>query len=279
MQFVRGSLHEAAEEAPLIVDSTPKELDAGVVLERRTAIRWGLGVLASLFLPNGYTALGQDKRSNSNDRSEFDRVGSLIGCLRLDAYKLITCDNPDEEKYIKRAIRELTKLAKLEANPPWRHQVPKEQRIQAWLLPLVLVQFRMGPNSVIQLLDHRHQNGALSVREGCARVRSFDLFEEKGDKKWNVANGHIPGTNEEFLIQEKGDLILKAGQSAGLTRTRDNMHQIEAGPDGCVFYDLFTNFNTKARSYRIEWDGNYFDRNRKLCKVMWWSPEEERRKS
>ena len=33
---------------------------------------------------------------------------------------------------------------------------------------------------------------------------------------------------EEFLIQEKGESVLKQGQAVGLTRTRDNIHQIEA---------------------------------------------------
>jgi hypothetical protein len=78
---------------------------------------------------------------------------------------------------------------------------------------------------------------------------------------------------EEFLIQEKGELALKQGQAAGLTRTRENIHQIEAGPDGCLLYDLFTNFKMNAQSFGIKWDGKYFDPAKKLCKVMWVPPD------
>ncbi len=113
---------------------------------------------------------------------------------------MIASDSLDEEGYIKRAVEELAKLSELKTNRFAPANGTVQSDLQAWVVPLILVQFRMSPNSVIRLHDHRHQNGVISVREGHARVRSFDLFEEEGDKRWDVAAGKLPGRDEEFLV-------------------------------------------------------------------------------
>jgi hypothetical protein len=172
------------------------------------------------------------------------------------------------------AIKELSRVNKLHT---YRFMPNKkggwETDFQAFVPPVLLYQIRMSPNSVIDLHDHRHHNGALSIREGTVRVRSFDIFQEEQNAKWDVAAGNVPAVGEEFLIQEKSELSLKTGQAAGLTRTRENIHQIEAGPDGCLLYDLFTNFKMNAQSFEIQWDGKYFDKAKKLCKVNWIAPD------
>ncbi len=91
---------------------------------------------------------------------------------------------PDEESYIQLAIKELEKVTRLDTNrfvpshkPGW------EMDIQAFVPPLLLYQIRMSPNSVIELHDHRHHNGALSIREGSVRLRIliFIKSQEKSD--------------------------------------------------------------------------------------------------
>lgn len=211
---------------------------------------------------------------SSSAGTETIELETLIARLRPEARRLIASDKPDEEKYLEMAVKELVKVSKLET---YRFMPSSkggwETDFQAFVPPVLLYQIRMSPNSVIDLHDHRHHNGALSVREGSARVRSFDIFQEGEGKKWDVAAGKVPAMEEEFLIQEKGESLLKQGQAVGLTRIRDNIHQIEAGPDGCLMYDLFTNFKKNAQSFEIKWDGQYFDRARKLCKVLWVPPD------
>lgn len=275
MQYIRSntSVHGSIQGATFEISEA--ELSPGVVLERRMILGGGLGLLAGFFAPKWQGAFCQDSSAvSSSAGTDTIELETLIARLRPEARRLIASDNPDEEKYLEVAVRELVKVSKLET---YRFMPSRkggwEMDFQAFVPPVLLYQIRMSPNSVIDLHDHRHHNGALSVREGSARVRSFDIFQEDNDKKWDIAAGKVPAMEEEFLIQEKGESLLKQGQAVGLTRTRDNIHQIEAGPDGCLMYDLFTNFKMNAQSFEIKWDGQYFDRTKKLCKVLWIPPD------
>jgi hypothetical protein len=276
MQFFRNTFSPTTPNEGSIFEFTEQELSPGVVLKRRMVLGGGLGLLAALFAPISQKLFAQEHSAAAplSTEAETIELETLIANLRPEARRLIASESPDEEKYIQMAIAELTKVTKLET---YRFMPSSnggyETDFQAFVPPVLVYQIRMSPNSVIELHDHRHHNGALSVREGSARVRSFDIFQEDNDKKWDIAAGKVPAMEEEFLIQEKGELALKQGQAAGLTRTRENIHQIEAGPDGCLLYDLFTNFKMNAQSFGIDWDGKYFDPAKKLCKVMWVAPD------
>lgn len=275
MQFYTHQQPRLPQEQ-VVFDSTERELSRGVVLERRMILGGGLGLLAAMFAPFPQRILGDELTTISPPQNAAAAIEleTLIANLRPEARRLISSEKPDEEAYIRMAITELTKVTKLETyrfmpsgKGDW------ETDFQAFVPPVLVYQIRMSPNSVIELHDHRHHNGALSIREGSARVRSFDIFQDEKDNKWDVAAGKVPAMEEEFLIQEKGELSLKTGQAAGLTRTRENIHQVEAGPDGCLLYDLFTNFTMNAQSFSIAWDGKYFDHSKKLCKVTWIKPD------
>jgi hypothetical protein len=275
MQYIRSSTSVYGSIQDAAFEFSEAELSPGVVLERRMVLGGWLGLLAGLFSPNWPGIFGQEPPADrSSAGTETIELETLIARLRPEARRLIASDKPDEEKYLEMAVKELVKVSKLET---YRFMPSRkggwETDFQAFVPPVLLYQIRMSPNSVIDLHDHRHHNGALSVREGSIRVRSFDIFQEGEDKKWDVAAGKVPAMEEEFLIQEKGESVLKQGQAVGLTRTRDNIHQIEAGPDGCLMYDLFTNFKMNAQSFEIKWDGQYFDRAKKLCKVLWIPPD------
>lgn len=274
MQFIPHSSARQRGSEEIAIERNLTELAPGVVLERRVVLGGGLGLLAALCWPKLPRAFGQEPEFQAHAAGESHELEALIANLRPEARRLVASESPDEEKYIALALGELAKVTKLEVNrfTP-SHKEGWEMDFQAYVPPLLLYQIRMSPNSVIDLHDHRHHNGALSVREGSARVRSFDIFQEEGDRKWDIAAGKVPAMEEEFLIQEKGEHVLKEGKALGLTRTRDNIHQIEAGPDGCLMYDLFTNFKMNAQSFEIKWDGQYSDRAKKLCKVLWIPPD------
>jgi hypothetical protein len=276
MQFFQNGSFMKSGIDNSVFEYAERELAPGVILERRMVLGGGLALLASLLSPFAQRSFGQVHAASAPSASEDDpaELEKLIAHLRPEARRMIASEKPDEEKYITVAMEELAKVTKLETNRFMpSHKQGWEMDFQAYVPPLLLYQIRMSPNSVIDLHDHRHHNGALSVREGSARVRSFDIHIEEGDSKWDVAAGQVPTMEEEFFIQEKGERTLKEGQAVGLTRTRDNIHQIEAGPDGCLMYDLFTNFKMNAQSFEIKWDGQYFDRTKKLCKVQWIAPD------
>lgn len=91
------------------------------------------------------------------------------------------------------------------------HKAGWEMDFQAYVPPLLLYQIRMSPNSVIDLHDHRHHNGALCVREGTVRVRSFDIYEEAGEAKWDVAAGKVPE-----MRRHPGDIHFSTGTDYGM---------------------------------------------------------------
>ena len=171
-----------------IFDSTERELSPGVSLERRMVLGGGLGLLAAIFAPMPRRILGDELSTASppQDASAAIELETLIANLRPEARRLISSEKPDEETYIRMAIAELTKVTKLETyrfmpsgKGDW------ETDFQAFVPPVLVYQIRMSPNSVIELHDHRHHNGALSIREGSARVRSFDIFQD--EKFWSIA--------------------------------------------------------------------------------------------
>jgi hypothetical protein len=88
-------------------------------------------------------------------------------------------------------------------------------------------------------------------------------------KSLNIAAGEVPSADEDFLIRENKDATLDRGQHSTLSRDRDNIHHIEAGPHGCKLADLFTYFRQEARSYELDWNEKPTSRNGATYKVSW----------
>ena len=275
MQFFGNYNPTTTDDFDSISEVAELELSPGVILERRMILGFGLGAFAALIDPGLQKTFGQERPASQPLNAQKVTYGleTLISQIRPEARQMIASESPDEEKYIEMAVKELSRVTNLDTNGFQPGGKGWEMDLQAYIPPLMLYQIRMSPNAVIALHDHRYHNGALTAREGSARVRSFDIHVNDGESTWDVAAGKVPAMGEEFLIQEKGELALKQGQAAGLTRTRENIHQIEAGPDGCLLYDLFTNFKPNAQSFGIAWDGKYFDSSKKLCKVTWIAPD------
>lgn len=133
--------------------------------------------------------------------------------------------------------------------------------------PVIVFEIHMRPGSKIDLHDHRHYNGVLLCREGSVRCRNFDIVQPDG-RRLDIAAGEVP-TGEDFLIRQNRDSVLVRGRRSTLSRDRDNIHHVEAGPDGCVLSDLFTHFRPEARSYGIEWDETPLSKGSDLYRVAW----------
>ncbi len=138
----------------------------------------------------------------------------------------------------------------------------------AYYPPIVLMQIKMAPKSMIHLHDHRHYNGVLLATQGAARCRNFDIVQLDG-KRLNIAAGEVPAAGVDFLIRQNADTVLRPQQLSTLTRDRDNIHHIEAGDEGATLVDFFTHFSPKARSYELAWDGKPYDTAKGLYKVAW----------
>lgn len=246
------------------------EIGAGVVIERRWLLRGALGLASCAVWPKVETVSAQEPKAIAASHTNLE---SLLANVRPAAVELVRASSPDEETYLEAVSLELQRAGKFDVNQFHSGGKDWEMDLTAYVPPILLYQIRMQPNSVIELHDHRFHNGVLSVREGSVRVRNFDIYQENDKETWDVAAGHVPAVGVEFTLQEKPERKLRAGETSSLTRTMNNIHQVEAGPDGCLLYDLFTNFQRNAQSFRIQWDGKYIDSSRKQCRVMWIPPD------
>ncbi|TVQ33181.1 MAG: hypothetical protein EA376_03785 [Phycisphaeraceae bacterium] len=254
-----------------------EEIAPGVTIERRTILRVGLvAAAAAVAAPAALLTGCVSGRSTSGAKQagvgaagERMRTMELIAALRPRARELIGADHPDEESYVAAAAR---LLSRLEPDQPWQMREVGEtgwsMNTAAYFPPIVLFDIRMRPGSRIHLHDHRHYNGVLLCTEGETRCRNFDIVQKDG-KQLDIAAGEVPAQDEDFFIRQTRDDILKRERSSTLTRDRDNIHHIEAGPDGCALTDFFTHFRPGARSYEIDWDEKPIDKREGVYRVSW----------
>lgn len=273
MQFL--SVEEIARHAVADHD-IGEEIGPGVVVERRTILRVGLSaaglaMLGGLGLPGCASSRSGTTRRDERGTDADARVASadeFVAAVMPQARALISAQAPDEEAYLAAVT---TLLARVEPPPAWRMSptgMGWDIDNIAYYPPIVLMQIKMAPKSVIHLHDHRHYNGVLLATAGAARCRNFDIVQPDG-KRLDIAAGEVPAKGEDFLIRQNADTVLRPPQLSTLTRDRDNIHHVEAGDEGATLVDFFTHFSPKARSYELAWDGKAYDEKKGLFKVAW----------
>jgi hypothetical protein len=143
----------------------------------------------------------------------------------------------DEESY----LVSLTRLIERGEDVPQAHfnlAQPVGTHQSLWQFPLLVLQFRLAPDAAIPFHDHRDYISALMVTEGTLCVRSFEI----------LGPNPRPQPGQTFQIRQTNASILRKGAHSTLSRTRDNIHDLRAGPEGARFVDFFTLFNRSARS-------------------------------
>ena len=85
----------------------------------------------------------------------------------------------------------------------------------------------------------------------------------------DLRRGVVPPEGKEFLIRQTATQTLKPGVVSTLTRDRDNLHVVKAGPKGGSCLDVFTHFNREARSYSLDWTGKPEDSQRNTYRATW----------
>ena len=253
-----------------------EEISPGVVVERRTILRFGVATAGFAAVSGlglaGCASRAKNSGSPANTRGTKPACAAsadeFVAAVMPQARALIAAPAPDEEAYLA-AVTAL--LARVESPPTWRASPAGRDWSMdtiAYYPPIVLMQIKMAPRSVIHLHDHRHYNGVLLATQGAARCRNFDIVQPDG-KRLDIAAGEVPGKGEDFLIRQNADTVLRPRQLSTLARDRDNIHHVEAGDEGATLVDFFTHFSPKARSYELSWDGKAYDEAKGLYKVAW----------
>ena len=259
-----------------------EEIAPGVTITRRRILQVGLASAIGLScagLLSGCASTDTGVRATAPKDASVDTptaaltIDQLMANLRPRAQKMIASDNPDEASYLA-AVSML--LARYQPEEPWRLRDPGERGFSintlGWMPPVVVFDIRMRPGATIHLHDHRHYNGVLQCLEGEVRCRNFDIVTDQtqpGAPVLDIAAGEVPPVGEDFLIRQNTDATLKRGQLSTLSRDRDNIHHVEAGPEGCKLADVFTYFRREARSYELAWDATPTTRNGDTYKVAW----------
>lgn len=230
------------------------QLFDGVIIERRQLLRVSLGALAALaanFSQRGSAQPG----SNAQTPLSWD---DLIETVMPLADRLVDGVSPEEEPY----------LINLRGLIGRRREVPKaffdlaqpvgtQESLRR--APLLVLQFRLAPGAAIPYHDHRDYIGVLTVTEGAVRIRSFEI--EGSDPR--------PPRGYAFQIRETDDTTLVKGAQSTLSRTRDNIHDLRAGPAGARFIDFFTLFHQGAQSVYLNVDEQPRDSARRIFDASW----------
>lgn len=202
-----------------------------VVVERRQFLRVSLGALTALcFGRQG--VLGEEWRTQ--EPLSWDSLTETAVSL---AEQVVRNVPSDEERYLLSLIQLIERGAGI---PKAHFNLSRPVGIHQSLLqfPLLVLQFRLAPGAAIPFHDHRNYISALTVIEGSLCVRSFEI----------VGSGPPPQPRRTFQIRQTNTSILKSGAHSTLSRTRDNIHDLRAGPEGARFVDFLTLFENNARS-------------------------------
>ncbi|NRA57623.1 MAG: hypothetical protein HRU13_05845 [Phycisphaerales bacterium] len=259
-----------------------EEIAPGVTITRRRILQVGIAgaiglgsasLLAGCASSDCGTRDAAPKDASVDGPSAALTIDQLMADLRPRAQKMIASDSPDEASYLA-AVSML--LARYQPEEPWRLREPDKGGFSinalGWMPPVVVFDIRMRPGSTIHLHDHRHYNGVLQCLEGEVRCRNFDIVTDAtnpGAPTLDIAGGEVPPEGQDFLIRQNADKTLARGQLSTLSRDRDNIHHVEAGPNGCKLADVFTYFRREARSYELAWDALPTTRNGDTYKVAW----------
>jgi hypothetical protein len=228
-----------------MADDGPVEVGDGVLLERRDVLLLSLGALALLTLNWPQRVLAGEPSTGDDADLAWDAFVKAAVPL---AERLVGARKPNEEAYLARLAALVHRL-----------KVPAEGSSLQAKRPLVVAQFKLEPGRGFPWHDHRDYNGLILCVSGEARVRSADILG--GDPR--------PPAGKTFEIRETADVRLTAGRVSGLTRTRENVHDVRAGGDGVRLLDFFTFFDKGGRSVNLRVDEKPKDAQKRIYEAAW----------
>lgn len=252
------------EADAVLVDESPRESVAeGVILERRTLLRFSAatvaaGLAAACSVPGGRKA---------NPAAQAPTTGGALDIAQFleemypRAQEFVASGGEREESYLATVGELMARLltpTKADTRSAMKDLYglngSDDRRFEVWV-----AMFEFEPGKGFSHHDHRDYNGVILGVEGEARVTNFDIL---GDNA-------VPPKAETFRIrQTRDDLILPGGCST-LGTVRDNVHEVVAGPSGAKVLDVFTYLTNDARSYSMNVDPTPVDVERGIFEASW----------
>jgi len=258
------------QDDAVLIDERPRETVAeGVLLERRSLLRVSAaaivaGLSASCFAPSGSKSPQDAAPAPTPEVPRTDGsldITEFLTEMHPRAQRFIASGGEREEAYLM-SIGEL--MARLQTPTP----TESRSAVQGFLadhpsesgaMEIMVVMFQLEPGKGFAHHDHRDYNGVILGVEGSAHLTNYDIL---GDDP-------VPPKGETFQIRQTRDDVLLPGRFSSLATTRENVHELIAGPDGATVLDVFTFLGKGAGSHFMDVESTPRDAERRIYDASW----------
>ena len=258
------------QDDAVIVDERPcKTVAEGVLLERRSLLRFSAATVAAGLAASCSAPSRQESAQTSGPAPAIDGtptdgsldVAEFLAEMYPRAESFVASGGEQEEAYLM-AVGEL--MARL--RPPTLAQarsamdeLHKRHRTEDARFEMWVVMFKLEPGKGFSHHDHRDYNGVILGVDGEAHVTNYDIL---GDTL-------VPPKGETFQIRQMRDDLILPGRFSSLGTTRENVHELTAGPEGAVVLDVFTFLAPDANSYYMNVEPEPRDARLKIYDASW----------
>ena len=251
------------------IDERPRIAVAdGVVMERRSLLRFSAatvaaGLAACAFTPGrepASTAELDAARAEPRGDGTLD-IAEFMERMSPRARRFIASGGQREEAYLMGVGELMARLQtpkQAQAMNATRAHV-EARRVAGEPLDFVVVMYALDSGKGFRHHDHRDYNGVILGVEGETRVRNFDI----------VGDDPVPPQGEVFQIRQTRDDLILPDRFSTLGTSRDNVHDVIAGPEGATVLDVFTFMVDGAKSYDMEVAQEPRDAERKIFDATW----------
>ena len=216
-----GWLERLHDFYPAAEEIKSNEPQTNLAVERRFFLAGPALLAASFLLMRSGKALAAD--------ATFEDIAKQIGQL---AVPMIQNPNRNEDEYLFQAAALAMKMKEF---PMPQFGEPFMKVLYGSLSfrgsGIAIIQWKMEPNTTYPAHNHPGYTGmTLGIRGEC-RMRNFDY------------EGNLPefSSKERFAVRETQNTVLREGTVTSImSTTRDNIHELHAGPQGVLAADIMT---------------------------------------
>ena len=254
----------------VLLDERPRETVAeGVLLERRSLLRLSAaaiaaGLSASCFAPSAGKSASDAALAPAPEAPRTDGsldVAEFLAEMHPRARRFIASGGEREEAYLMTIGALMARLltpTRDQARSAMMQFMAEHPPVDG-AVEIMLVMFQLEPGKGFTHHDHRDYNGVILGVEGAAHVTNYDIL---GDEL-------VPPKDTTFQIRQTRDDVLLPGRFSSLGTTRENVHELVAGPDGATVLDVFTFLPTSDGSHFMDVEPEPRDAERRIYDASW----------
>ena len=233
-------------------DHAHEPLLEGARLTRRTALRGTLAVpalmaLSAVLAPGrAATPRGPLRATGTDDApGRDDEIAAFLDDWQKRTADAVAAGSTDDDGHLHALLADLARLD-IAAFPPRMKDAYKSDQFTSGPIlgtpEFLVLEFELVPDAAIEAHNHVGFSFVSVGVDGECTVRHYEP---------DSADHPDPGSELDvpFDLREVQRTVLTRGRTSSLTRTRANIHQFQAGPEGSRFIDFGVNYKTPAGGY------------------------------